>query len=253
MNRGVFGAAVALCAAASVVGCNTSSGGSYTPATFCSSLIDTIAQRQNDCQGGPVDVLESLSGSSTFCADMAAAIAAGRTTFGSGAAGSCLNAISSATCETIGASGQTLPPACLSVFQGAVDAGGSCYSSLDCANEGFCSVPNTYPTPSCGGKCLATVPLGQPCKTGDVCAAGATCTGSPTVCTPPVVTPSPVVQKGGSCVTGSTGQTPTCEPTTVCDAVSKTCSAFVHEGSSCEPGTVSARATHRARARRRSA
>ena len=105
-------------------------------------------------------------------ADQEASLAAGRVSFDSSIANTCLKAVllPSNTCATV-ADMQPYVMACMdSPWVGQVAAGGMCFFTYECANPGtqFCAPNQT---------CTALPTDGQPCAPGNVCAAGSFCNG----------------------------------------------------------------------------
>ena len=190
---------------------------------YCNALYTALPEMLARCRGGPVDAWAEVARASFSCDDLQAAIDAGRQRFDGTQAQACLDSFQSLPCSELGAGNQS--PACVATFSGAVDAGGSCVETGDCADEGICNLP----AGSCAGTCQARLAAGAPCQLGDSCVAGSSCSataGQPGSCQPD---PAPA-SLDQSCA----GGTP-CEIGLNCDAVTQTCVQPLAEGAPCTP------------------
>lgn len=214
--------ALAICMAA----CSGSSGANNTPqpfSTFCPAVLQARATYLNKCQGGPVSVWEALDNPTTTCAEVQAAITAGRMTYTATGAQPCLSAIAAIPCSAEAPDFS----ACASALTGTVATGGSCNSSYDCKTAGnYCSVaPGT-----CGGTCAAPIAAGATCTAGQVCAAGYTCTGTCTA----VPVGATLGQPCGYNI--DAGVNVACANLLACDLTTGTCANILRQGNGCPVG-----------------
>ena len=183
--------------AALTVGASTCGGGGGRSVPF-DDLAGDSTNAECDflvaCGAAPdrATCLASIGLNSTQLATMKTDIAAGIVVYDGQAAGACIDVFKSlVSCKqtAIGDTGQRLDATCGKVFTGTLPAGGACFFSDECANQGICG-SQTCSGSCCAGTCVARpapIPLGgdcssplqyQDCIEGTVCAADATGGGS---------------------------------------------------------------------------
>lgn len=201
-------------------------------ATFCAALIAAEAKAAAQCVGGPEALWAAQLSNSTACSQLSAAVAAGRVTFDSTQASSCLTTAGTVDCATF--SSGTEPTACAAALKGTVASGGTCYSGVDCVSPMFCNGLGGA-TRSCSGTCMSPVAASASCTIGGApCVAGYFCAGSPATCT---ANPTPAAL-GQTCIydTSTMMGAPPCQTGLACDLTTFTCVTPVVEGKACEPG-----------------
>lgn len=137
-------------------------GGAYTIETFCTSGLGQIQQKYVDCGYVTQDALSSLFQGGSCLGQAGASVMAGRATFNASLAQSCLATINAAGCFF------DVGTECNNLIQGAVAAGGDCYTSDECQSGLSCNV-----AAGCPGSCEARVALGQTPQSGQSCVVGA--------------------------------------------------------------------------------
>ncbi len=123
------------------------------------------------------------AGSGLFDVDMlfrriGDAIGADRVSYDGEAAAECLASIHTADCALLQEGDGPPGPACDQVFTGLVDAGNTCYSSDDCADNGTCGQTGDCYLQCCAGLCQARAGLGSNCESTS-CVEGAHCVYTP--------------------------------------------------------------------------
>ena len=199
--------------------------------TFCTSLLTAEAKVASQCVGGAETLWAAQLGNASVCSEISAAVAAGRATFDSTQAASCLSAVAAVNCATF-ATGGTEPAACSGALKGTVAGGGTCNSTLDCASPDVCVGVGV--NGSCSGTCKAPIAADATCGTPTPCVAGYECTGTPATCTaiPPAAT------AGQPCLYDSATMmaAPGCQAGLACDLTTFECVTPVVEGKTCETG-----------------
>jgi hypothetical protein len=175
---------------------------------FCHPWI-----RQTDLHGRP--------------AQIAAALAAGRSRYDSVAAASCLDSIRNGPCEWRPAD-EMLDVVCKSVFVGVAAQGSPCGHSLECQDGSYCNRTLSV----CPGICTTRPAAGESCErvgegatTDEQCQAGLACSLGPSM------------NETGQPTAVECGATKTCESGRVC-LEDSTCSPLLSSGASC--GTMAA-------------
>ncbi len=133
--------------------------------------------------------------------DAVAAIEAGRAYYNGANVKACADAIAAITCDTTDESGRLTPTACFQLVRGALSAGATCNSDVECRSQ-FCWVEHP----------------------GTTCATGV-CMGDG----PPIVVPG---QLGGRCTRVSVGNL-RCVAGTYCDESTRLCVPLRTEGMAC--------------------
>jgi hypothetical protein len=114
-------------------------------------------------------------------ANLAAEIAAGKTTFDANRADECVNDIRNTPCDGTTVEARTTPPACIAAIAGTGATGDACFSNDECQSGG-CSLDSACAGPCCMGTCAATqspADLGEPCATRE-CKPNLTCSNAKT-------------------------------------------------------------------------
>jgi hypothetical protein len=153
------------------------------PAAYAAALCQVIQRcwqtfglsEQESCQSQ----LERELSEGSF-ANLSAAVSDGRVTYRPEAAGECLNATASSSCND----GLQIDPAnCKSVFTGTLKEGEDCTLDAECAPDRQCVVSD-----ACPGKCGPFPAKGEPCSSSNRCQDGLSClVGFDSgVCQPPV-------------------------------------------------------------------
>ena len=227
------GAAVALAALATVVGC----GSDALPFSELNSSVLAAACRYDVlCQDYPdqATCLASVQTQPHFFDSMGADIASGKVLYDGVSARACVDGINSlSSCTRDGLS--ALSPsaaACDKVFTGTVAAGGTCFFTEECVGAGDCSTSECDSYQCCAGICQTpptTVRAGGDCTTSpSVCAEGTICDVDPSsykgICRAPLAA-------GGPCSASTL-----CESGLYCDLVTtQTCRPLVPRGGTCNP------------------
>jgi hypothetical protein len=117
-------------------------------------------------------------------ANLAAEIAAGKTTFDANRAEECVNDIRNTPCDGTSVEARTPPAACDAAIAGTGVMGDPCFSNDECKSGG-CALDPTCTGMCCAGTCSATqapADLGEPCATRQ-CKPNLTCSNAKT-CVP---------------------------------------------------------------------
>ena len=112
-------------------------------------------------------------------ANLAAEIAAGKTTFDVNRAEECVNDIRNTPCDTTSEEARTTPAACDAAITGTGAMGAPCFSNDECQSTA-CALDPTCAGPCCAGTCTPTqaaADLGEPCATRP-CKANLTCSNA---------------------------------------------------------------------------
>jgi hypothetical protein len=209
------------------------SGGGTSPAdTYCTQFVAAEAKAAAQCLGGLEADWAAQLGTSTFCTEVGAAVAAGSVKYDATEGSSCLTALANVDCATV-TTVNSQPAACTAALTGMVATGGACHANLDCGATDYCSGLGGA-SASCSGTCAAQLTTGTSCTASDVCAEGSACAGSPLVCT---TIPAPVA-KGATCLYDSSTKkaAPACQLGLACNLSSFTCVEPIAPGDPCAPG-----------------
>jgi hypothetical protein len=112
-------------------------------------------------------------------ANLAAQIAAGKTTFDANRAEECVNDIANTPCDGTVEESRTTPAACEAAIAGTGAIGDPCFSNDECQSGG-CALDPTCADACCAGTCSATqapADLGEPCATRE-CKPNLTCSNT---------------------------------------------------------------------------
>lgn len=209
----------------------------YTTAYIAAYCATSVRCLQMSDQAFCESLYTELTGAVSFDSVGAAvaAVQAGKATYDSDAAGTCVAAIGAATCTAFSGSINDLN-GCALVFTGTVADGDDCIADQECVPSSYCAQDvNAFGLETCGGICTA-VASGQ-CRDSSQCAQGMACDPQSNQCVQPVPpgTTGNACGTGGTCASGLscdfTQVPPVCEPSL---AAGQACSSTV----SCADGLL---------------
>jgi hypothetical protein len=217
MKAGVYGVAVGMMV---LVGCGGGSSGSWSTVSLdmlpdvyskvlcdqnfkCASAADIMGRTKQKC----LDDNKALI--TVAVSSIRDSTTKGRSTYDPAAAGACLTAMNSQSCEDW-VKGTIEPPSCANVTKPKVALGGACGGDGDCVG-GYCDGADSSTTPPTDGMCKPTVPHGGQCTFADTCADNDVCDDTTKTCT------TPVKKAGGEPCTGEndTSCSNSCNPDTM--------------------------------------
>ena len=216
-------------------GATGDASGGMSVTTFCNALVTADATLFSKCIGGSATAWETQLNAASPCADIAAAVQSGRIVYDESKASACLTATAAISCGNQ-AAGAPEPADCIATIVGTVAASGTCFSSVDCAPDNFCSGLGGT-TGSCTGTCAPLIAAGAACSAGDECVAGNTCSGSGSSQSCTAIAAAAGATLGGTCGYDSSSKTVTvCASGLACNAATLVCVTPVSQGAACTPG-----------------
>lgn len=160
-------------------------GGGVELADLGDELIDALCARQVRC-GAFTNEADCKVYASASLDQIKRSVEAGRVAYDADAAGDCLEAFKSASCDVTSESSRDEPAACADAIKGTVIDGGTCFTNQECVS-GSCTEAPTCTMACCMGTCDATraeVAIGGTCNgTTGACVEGSFCDSATTTCT----------------------------------------------------------------------